>query len=119
MFTFFVKQELLLSVGCLRMVDFTISVGNSSDIGHQTQCAYHDARVLKNESVTLGCQAVAQYVWFKRKGGFEPHLVTICEFVVMGHPARTEGVFSPSHCPALRLFFRLSGRKNWNILPRT
>lgn len=81
------------------MEEFSIRAGNSSDIDQQLQCAFQHENVSRNGSVTLNCQAIARYVSFKREGGFEPQLVTICEFVVIGHPVRTEGVFYTSHCP--------------------
>ena len=104
------------------MEQFSIRVGNTSDFSQQTQCAYHYNRVARSGSITLNCNAVGQYVSLRREGGQEIHLVTICEFVVMGHPARTEGEHDRTQlckfaCTIYANFpIRMFGRKDWCLL---
>ncbi|ELU13795.1 hypothetical protein CAPTEDRAFT_198810 [Capitella teleta] len=83
-----------------RMKDFSIRGGNFSDINQQTECAYYGETVQAGQSVTIECQVTARYVSFRREGGNTINRVTICEFIVIGHPMITRDEaslpFSPS-----------------------
>ena len=70
------------------MQQFSINVGNNSDVNGHTPCAHQNSVVSKGGLANLSCIAVGRYVSFRMDKGSN---VTICEFVVMGHPARTEG----------------------------
>ncbi|ELU16547.1 hypothetical protein CAPTEDRAFT_196439 [Capitella teleta] len=79
------------------MVDFSIRVGNTSDVDKHAECARYDREAVKQGGdVTLDCSARGRYVSFRREGGDAIDLVTICEFIVIGHPLTTED------CPAGR-----------------
>ncbi|ELT89107.1 hypothetical protein CAPTEDRAFT_189356, partial [Capitella teleta] len=86
------------SGGSFRMVDFSIRVGNTSDVDEHAECAHYDGEaVVEGGDVTLDCSARGRYVSFRREGNHnDTNLVTICEFVVIGHPLTTED------CPAGR-----------------
>ena len=73
------------------MQQFSIGVGTTADVNTHQECAYRSYQVERGESVTLNCKAQGQFVSFKRRGGNEIHLVTICEFVVIGHPMKSRG----------------------------
>ena len=84
------------------MREFSIRVGNTYNVSEHTQCAYHAEVVEAGGSITLDCNAVGRFVSFRREGGDEFQwngidytgqigLVTICEFVVIGHPLRSDG----------------------------
>ncbi|ELU02340.1 hypothetical protein CAPTEDRAFT_195227 [Capitella teleta] len=75
----------------VRMVNFSIQVGNFSDIDRHTRCAYYEKTVLQGGSVTLECEAKARYVSFRKEGDIQVNRVTICEFVVIGYPLRSGG----------------------------
>ncbi|ELT88231.1 hypothetical protein CAPTEDRAFT_203933, partial [Capitella teleta] len=80
------------------MVDFSIRVGNTSDVDEHAECVYYDGEaVIEGGNVTLDCSERGRYVSFRREGNYtQINLVTICEFIVIGHPLTTED------CPAGR-----------------
>ncbi|ELU14108.1 hypothetical protein CAPTEDRAFT_216318 [Capitella teleta] len=85
------------SGGSYRMVDFSIRVGNTSDVDEHAECAHYGREaVVEGGDVTLDCSARGRYVSFRREGGEAIDLVAICEFVVIGHPLTT------AECPAGR-----------------
>ncbi|ELU09863.1 hypothetical protein CAPTEDRAFT_204544 [Capitella teleta] len=68
--------------GYPRMVDFSIRVGNTSDVDEHAECAYYDGEaVIQGGDVTLDCNARGRYVSFRREGNYRYiDLVTIsCE----------------------------------------
>ena len=72
-----------------RMQNFSIRLGNTSDVNEHTRCAYHKDVV--EEVVTLDCHMVGRFVSFRKEEGDEINKVTICEIVVIGHLLRTNG----------------------------
>lgn len=68
-----------------RLIEFTLSVGNSSDVNDHTQCASHNGAVAAGATVSESCTATGRYLSFRRSGGGENHLTTLCEVVVIGH----------------------------------
>ena len=118
---FYFNRNTWITSGSRRMEQFSINVGNTSEVMQHTQCAYQHENVTRGGNVTLDCNAVGRYVSFRREGGFEPMLVTICEFVVMGHPARIEGQLHISVCACIVLhgFYRMFTWENWFFLFRT
>ncbi|ELU17747.1 hypothetical protein CAPTEDRAFT_187632, partial [Capitella teleta] len=81
------------------MVDFSIRVGNTSDVDEHAECAHYDGKAVKQGGdVTLDCSARGRFVSFRREGNYNTiNMVTICEFIVIGHPLTTE-----ADCPAGR-----------------
>ena len=74
-----------------RMQQFSIGVGDTVDINEHRQCVYQYATVPIGGSSTLECHAVGRFISFRRTGGIETQWVTVCEFVAIGHPMRTQG----------------------------
>ncbi|ELU00609.1 hypothetical protein CAPTEDRAFT_206572, partial [Capitella teleta] len=73
------------------MVDFSIRVGNTSDVDGHAECAHYDGEVIEGGDVTLDCSARGRYVSFRREGNYNDiNLVIICEFIVIGHPLTTK-----------------------------
>ncbi|KAK2172546.1 hypothetical protein NP493_950g01060 [Ridgeia piscesae] len=68
-----------------RLSAFTLSVGNSSDVNDHTQCASHNGAVAAGATVNESCTATGRYLSFRRSGGEENQLTTLCEVVVIGH----------------------------------
>ncbi|ELU14880.1 hypothetical protein CAPTEDRAFT_212627 [Capitella teleta] len=91
-----VYQEFVSSKGSFRMVDFSIRVGNTSDVNEHAECAHYGEEAVKQGGdVTLDCSARGRYVSFRSEQNYtDINLVTICEFIVIGHPLTTKD------CPA-------------------
>ncbi|KAI0230737.1 hypothetical protein LSAT2_018886 [Lamellibrachia satsuma] len=71
---------------CNQQLDtFVLSVGDSDDRQSQRECARHNGRVRLSGKVEKTCNAVAQYLSFRRNGGYQSHVTTLCEVVVIGH----------------------------------
>ncbi|KAI0222457.1 hypothetical protein LSAT2_026310 [Lamellibrachia satsuma] len=78
-----------------RLNAFTLSVGNSSDIEDHSQCASHNGAVAAGATVNESCTATGRYLSFRRSGGGDNHLTTLCEVVVIGYR-----YVSCQHCPS-------------------
>ncbi|ELU01382.1 hypothetical protein CAPTEDRAFT_227235 [Capitella teleta] len=78
------------SGGYPRMSNFSIRVGNTSDVNQHTECARKWETVGPGGLASLECQEKGRFVSFRREGGNEINLVTICEFVVIGEPITKE-----------------------------
>ncbi|KAI0222456.1 hypothetical protein LSAT2_026309 [Lamellibrachia satsuma] len=78
-----------------RLNAFTLSVGNSSDIEDHSQCASHNGAVAAGETVNESCTATGRYLSFRRSGGGDNRLTTLCEVVVIGYR-----YVSCQHCPS-------------------
>ena len=76
------------------MQDFSIKVGNNTVISQLPICNSRHNAVPRGGSVTLNCQATGRYVAFRREGGDAINLVSICEFVVIGHPLKNGGEYA-------------------------
>ena len=71
------------------MTNFSIGVGNTSDVYEHEECSYYEHGVKKCEVKTFKCEARARYVSLKKVGvGTHEGTMTICEFVVIGNPLR-------------------------------
>ncbi|KAI0218665.1 hypothetical protein LSAT2_029625, partial [Lamellibrachia satsuma] len=68
-----------------RLDTFVLSVGDSDDRQSHRECARHNGRVRLSGTVEKTCNAVAQYLSFRRNGGHQSHLTALCEVVVIGH----------------------------------
>ena len=75
------------------MEEFSIGVGNTSNVSMHTECAYQAETVGAGEDVSLSCSAVARYVSLRREGGRDIDHVSICEFVVTGYPLISDGIY--------------------------
>uniref|UniRef100_X2A7W5 F5/8 type C domain-containing protein n=1 Tax=Capitella teleta TaxID=283909 RepID=X2A7W5_CAPTE len=98
-------------VGSLRMLRFSIRVGNTSKLSEHTECSYHQGRVAQRGHVTLDCKTVGRYVSFRRTAGDQLRYVTICEFVVIGYPLSGEGDAAKS-LVTMATFFGKSPHRN-------
>ncbi|KAI0218277.1 hypothetical protein LSAT2_030008 [Lamellibrachia satsuma] len=66
-----------------RLDTFILSVGDSpSTLDH---CASHNGRVSASGSVEHSCTKVGQYLGFRRNGGSEYNIASLCEVVIIGH----------------------------------
>ncbi|ELU04890.1 hypothetical protein CAPTEDRAFT_207121 [Capitella teleta] len=74
-----------------RMRRISIRVGNTSDLNEQVECNFHHGVVVAGGSFNLDCQTSGRYVSFRRTDGKQVHMVTICEFVVIGRPLAKGG----------------------------
>ncbi|KAI0228705.1 hypothetical protein LSAT2_020841 [Lamellibrachia satsuma] len=68
-----------------RFIAFTLSVGNSSDIEDHSQCTSHNGAVAAGATVNESCIATGRYLSFRRNGGGDNRLTTLCEVVVIGY----------------------------------
>ena len=68
-----------------RFSAFTLSVGYSSDIEDHSQCASHNGAVAAGATVNESCTATGRDMSFRRSGGGDNHLTTLCEVVVIGY----------------------------------
>ena len=68
-----------------RLGAFTLSVGNSSDIEDHSQCTSHNGAVADGATVNESCTATGRYLSFRRSGGGDNNLTTLCEVVVIGY----------------------------------
>ena len=66
-----------------RLDTFILTVGNNRDT--LTQCASHNGTVASSGSVEKSCTAVGQYLRFRRNGGYQLNIASLCEVVVIGH----------------------------------
>ena len=84
-------HNILVSLESLRLQHFSIRVGNTSDPEEHTECGYHYDPIQAGGNVTFDCNSVARFVSLNKERGFDKGSVTICEFVVIGYPLRTQG----------------------------
>ena len=69
------------------MTDFTIRVGDSTDVYQNGACVHYTGAVKSGGNLILTCEAVGRYVGFLRDDDarVDKHLTTLCEVVVMGY----------------------------------
>ncbi|KAK2175547.1 hypothetical protein NP493_723g02013 [Ridgeia piscesae] len=68
-----------------RLNRFILRVGDSPDRATHRWCASHSGPVAAGATVNETCTAVGRYLSFKRDGGSDSHIATLCEVVVIGH----------------------------------